>query len=189
MPKVSPNGKRPQKDQLYEQGSLQGGYFTIEQARDAGFSRQLLRHMQQKGELRRPMRGIYRWTYFPPLEEEEFILLWLWSRQKGVFSHETSLFLHTLSDVLPSNIHMTVPKSWSKRRLRHPANLILHYADLVEGETSWFGVVKVTKPLRTLSDCQQVNLQTQWFQQAVEEGLKRGLFSKEELQENNLIPG
>lgn len=182
MPRYSEN-RRPQKSELHEQSSEQGGYFTLRQANELGFSRQLLKYMVDKGELERTMRGIYRWTYFPPSEDEELIQIWLWSGQEGVFSHETSLFLHHLSDVLPSKIHLSVPSNWSSRRLKVPNKVLLHYADISSAQVGWLGTIKVSKPLQGLLDCAKTHVTPEWIEQAIQEGLQRGLFSRKMLKE------
>lgn len=182
MPKVKENGKRPQKQLLYELSLPQEGYFTLAQANEAGYSRQLLNYLLQKGELERARRGIYRWAYFPLSEDSELIELWLWSSKVGVFSHQTALFLHRLSDALPAKLHMTVPEDWSRKRLQLPEHLVLHYSQLEEQETSWFGAIKTTKPLRTLLDCIESRVDPLLVEQAYEEGLERGLFSLEQFE-------
>lgn len=182
MPKVKEDGHRPKKQELYEISLSQEGYFTLAQANQAGYSRQLLHYLLQKGEIERARRGIYRWVYFPLSEEGELIELWLWSEKNGVFSHHTALFLHRLSDALPAKLHMTVPKDWSRKRLQLPEHLVLHYDQLQDEETSWFGAIKTTKPLRTLLDCLESQLDPLLARQAYEEGLARGLFSTKQLE-------
>jgi hypothetical protein len=49
---------------------------------------------------------VLRLAQFPPSDHEDLVPLWLWAQKLGVFSHETALFLHDLSDVLPANRHM-----------------------------------------------------------------------------------
>jgi predicted transcriptional regulator of viral defense system len=56
--------------------------------------------------------------------------IWLWSERVGVFSHETALGLHELSDVLPARIHLTLPAKWRRRRLRVPKGVVVHHADV-----------------------------------------------------------
>ncbi len=81
------------------------------------------------GRVVRVRRGIHRLVHVPASEHEDLVVLSLWAAQDGAFSHETALALHDLSDVLPSKIHMTIPASWGCRRLRVPADLVLHYAE------------------------------------------------------------
>ena len=52
-------------------------------------------------------------------------MLWyLWSQNRqenpeGAYSHDTALSLHELSDIMPSKLHMTVPKRF-RRNSRIP---------------------------------------------------------------------
>ena len=112
--------------------------------------------------------------------EEDLIALWLWAEQAGVFSHETALALHDLSDALPSKVHMTIPMSWRRRRLRVPAGLVLHYADLDVVDRVWFSAVPVTSPRRTLRDCVEANVSPDLVRQAVLEARRRGLVSEKD---------
>ena len=75
---------------------------TNKQAAEAGYSLPLLQFYVQTGRLERVQRGILRLVHYPPGDNEDLVPLWLWSEQKGAFSHETALMLHDLSDALPS---------------------------------------------------------------------------------------
>jgi predicted transcriptional regulator of viral defense system len=51
------------------------------------------------------------------------MLWWLWSKNRegvsqGVYRHETALSLHDLTDLMPSKLHMTVPKSFRRSAAR-----------------------------------------------------------------------
>src|SRR3954471_18756408 len=115
---------------LFSIAEAQSGYFTTAQAAGAGYSLPLLHKYLANGRVLRVRRGFYRLVHFPASEHEDLVVLWLWTGQAGVFSHETALALHDLSDVLPSKVHMTVPASWRSRRLRVPPGLVLHHADV-----------------------------------------------------------
>lgn len=94
-----PDAKSPSWDALYATAELQAGYFTTAQGADAGYSPQLLYKHLKAGRIRRAHRGIYRLVHFPTSDEEHLVECWLWAEQAGVFSHETALFCHDLSDV------------------------------------------------------------------------------------------
>jgi predicted transcriptional regulator of viral defense system len=173
--------RKPTWNRLYEAASAQEGNFTTQQASDAGYSPQLLRKHIQAGRVVRVRRGIYRLVHFPAGEHEDLVVIWLWSERNGVFSHQTALGLHGLSDVLPSKIHLSVPASWSSRRLRVPAGVIVHYADVAKSERSWFGGVPVTSPSRTLEDCSRDKISPDLLRHAANDALARGLVGKREL--------
>jgi predicted transcriptional regulator of viral defense system len=173
----------PNWDQLYEIAQEQDGYFTTAQALQAGYSPPLLHHYLRRGRIARERRGIYRLVHFPPGEHEQLVVLWLWSDQEGVFSHETALLLHDLSDALPSRVHMTLPPAWRGRRVHFPRLLIPHYGGVPPQDRRWFGSVPVTTPARTVRDCARDGVLPNLVRQAAEEGLSRGLFSQEEIPE------
>ena len=107
--------KKPNWNSLQELALAQSGFFRNVDAAEAGFSKQLLHKHLLSGRIERTMRGIYRLSYFPAGDQDELLALWLWSDQLGVFTHETALSLHQLSDVLPSRVHLTVPRSSDSR--------------------------------------------------------------------------
>lgn len=180
MPRVVASGSSPNWDKLYELASSQEGYVTNVQAREAGYSLPLLQFYINKGRLERAQRGILRLVHYPPGEHEELVPLWLWAGRQGVFSHETALMLHDFSDALPGKRHMTVPLAWSKRRLRLPRGLALHYSDVPKSATAWLGPVPLTTPLRTVTDCVCAHVEEQLVRQAVEQGVRRKLFTRAE---------
>jgi predicted transcriptional regulator of viral defense system len=171
----------PDWDRLYEAAAGQAGYFTTHQAAVAGYSPQLLVHHAHAGRIRRIRRGIYRLVHFPADEHEHLAIVWLWSEHAGVFSHQTSLALHGLSDVLPAQLHLTLPVSWRRRRLRVPPGVCLHFGDVTEGDRRWFGPVPVTSPTRTLDDCAADSLSPELLRGATLDALKRGLVTRSEL--------
>ena len=171
----------PDWDRLYETAAGQEGLFTTQQAADAGYSPQLLVHHVRTGKVLRVQRGIYRLVHFPAGEHEELVASWLWSERAGVVSHQSALALHGLSDVLPAQVHLTLPAAWRRRRFRVPADVVLHHADVPAADRSWFGSVPITSPRRTLSDCARAPLSPELLSQAAHQALRRGLVGRDEL--------
>lgn len=183
VPRVSSTGTTPRWDDLYESASGQSGYFSTRQAAQAGYSPQLLIYYMLKGRLQRAGRGLWRIVHFPLTDHEDLVPPWLWSNQRGVFSHETALRLHDVSDLLPDQTQMTLPASWSKRRLQPPPRIWLSYADLTPGEIMWSGPVPITTLPRTLRDCIAAHLQPEPLRQAIGQGLNQGLLREAEGQQ------
>lgn len=169
----------PSWDKLYEIASGQEGHFTSTQAAEAGYSLPLLAHHLHKGRIAHAQRGIYRLVHYPAGEHDDLMILWLWSGQEGVFSHETALALHGLSDVLPFRVHLTLPKTREKRRMKFPEVLVPHFADLPAEDRAWVGSIPVTTPGRTVLDCASAHVSPELVAQAIQEGLERGLFTVE----------
>jgi predicted transcriptional regulator of viral defense system len=169
---------KPDWDRLYETALTQEGHFTTQQALDAGYSSQLLVKYLHSGRISRVRRGVYRLKHFPPGQQEDLVALWLWSDRAGVFSHETALMLHELSDVLPARAHLMLPAKWRKRRLRVPDGVVLHYADVPKPDRAWVGAVPVTFPARTLADCAADYVSPEFLSSAVTQALARGMISR-----------
>jgi len=48
-------------------------------------------------------------------------------KSRGAYSHDTALSLHELSDMMPSKLHMTVPREF-RRNSKIPEILVIHHA-------------------------------------------------------------
>ncbi len=81
------------------------GMITSTQVTEAGIPRRCLSSMVLRGLLVKVERGVY--TLPETWEDELFILQWRFSR--GIFSHETALYLHAMTDRTPSRYTMTFP--------------------------------------------------------------------------------
>lgn len=172
---------RPTWDQLYATASSQDGYFTAKQAGAAGYSPQLTQKHIQGGRIERVGRGVYRLVHYPATALADLVTIWLWSAHAGVFSHETALALYELSDVLPARVQLTLPTAWARRRLRVPAGVVIHHADVPEIDRSWFGPVPVTTVRRTLNDCARDHLSPEHLQVAARQAIRRGMVRPSEL--------
>jgi len=170
--------KKPDWDRLYEIAAAQEGYFTTRQAAEAGYYPALLAKYLRSGRIARVRHGIYRIVHFPAGDREELVVVWLWTGRVGVFSYETALALHGLSDVLPARIHVSLPISWSGRRLRVPAGIELHFDEVAEPEKVWVGAVRATNVPKTLSDCARAALAPDLVSQALQEAQERGLLER-----------
>ena len=169
-------------DRLYELALVQEGHFSTAQAANAGYSPQLLDKHLRAGRIWRVRRGVYRIVHFPPGEHEDLVVMWLWSGRVAVFSHETALTLHQLSDLLPNKVHMTVPEAWKRRRLRVPDRVILAYGEVSSDDVTWVGPVPVTRPARTILDCAAASVPPDFIRQAIDEAKHRGLIADEDLE-------
>jgi predicted transcriptional regulator of viral defense system len=178
---TSTDPEQPNWDRLFETALGQEGLFTTAQAAEAGYSPQLLVHHVRTGRIVRLQRGVYRVVHFPAGEHEALVAAWLWSDRTGVISHQTALALHGLSDALPARVHLTLPSAWRHRRFRTPVEVVLHHADVLSEERSWFGAVPATNPKRTLNDCACEALSPELLRHAAQQALRRGLVVKTEL--------
>jgi predicted transcriptional regulator of viral defense system len=168
-------------DALFAIAVGQEGLFSAAQAKEAGCSQQLLGRYLATGKIERVRRALYRVVHFPRGENEDLIALWLWSKTEGVFSHETALFLHQLSDALPTRAHLTLPKVWSRREVQTPVRVVLHYDTLLEDDRTWLGPVPVTTVRKTLADCLHAHVSAELVAQASVQAAERGLITSAEV--------
>jgi predicted transcriptional regulator of viral defense system len=174
MPIRASSGAVPEWDTLFTLAQGQAGYFTTREAAKYHVGTALLTHHVGIGRLQHVGRGVFRFSNYPPTAHDELVPIWLWSDRQGVFSHETALALHELSDLAPTHVDLTVPKRWAKRRLKLPPGLELHFADVRKSERAPSGAVVSTEVVRTLNDCLEVGVEEQFLAQAVREAVRHG---------------
>ncbi|MCZ7672276.1 MAG: type IV toxin-antitoxin system AbiEi family antitoxin domain-containing protein [Chloroflexi bacterium] len=167
----------PDYNRLYDTAERQAGYFTAAQARKHGFSWERLSDNVKHGRFLRLYRGVYRLANFPSSPYEDLFVAWLRTGPHSVISHESALSLYNLSDVLPQEIHVIIPRSGSRRR----PGLRLHTNQLRPEEITTRQGLPVTTVARTIADVAVYGLDQQHIIQSIQEGLYRGLTTPEEL--------
>ncbi len=171
--------------QLYRIAEAQGGYFTAKQAASLGYASNKRVYHVQAGNWLREHRGIYRLALYPEPDRPDLILWWLWSRDRtdrptGVYSHQTALSLHELTDVNPSRLDMTVPASF-RRGAPIPKILRLHYGYISEPEQEALFGVPVTNALRTILDVwEEGSLPKDTLRQAFEQARSNGKITRKQ---------
>jgi hypothetical protein len=171
---------------LFGLAQQQQGFFTAKQAKAAGFAENTHPYHVQMGNWIREHRGIYRLAQFPTAERPDLVLWALWSRNRredieGVYSHQTALSLHDLSDLNPAKLHMTVPTDF-RRNTKIPGILVLHYADLPESDVRTAPGFRLTRPLRTILDLISTEeVERTFIHQALRQALDRGLITRRQI--------
>lgn len=174
------------QNQLFEVADRQQGFFTAKQAEDCGYRRSNFHLKVASGEWMQEERGIYRLGRYPITDRPELILWSLWSRNmddipQGVWSHETALDIHELSDIMPAKMHMTVPLNF-RRRKEEPKILCLHKGSFNNSDIEERQGYRVTTPLRTIIDCiAEGSVADNFVAQAIHQALGRGLILEKEL--------
>ena len=174
------------KNQLFEIADSQQGFFTAKQAVKCGYSRPNFHLNLASGEWTQEGRGIYRLARYPITDRPELVLWCVWSRNQkdipqGVWSYETALDIHELSDVMSSKMHMTVPLNF-RRRIETPKVLCLYHENLKKSDIEIRQGYKVTTPIKTIIDVvNRGNIADNFIVQSVQQALERGLILKDEL--------
>ena len=167
----------PDHDALYQIAEQRGGYFTAKQAREAGFSWERLSYYVDRKKFKRIARGIYRLIHFPTSRFEDLYAALLRAGPKSVISHESALAVYGLSDVLPSQVHITIPRTGSRRR----QGLRLHTQRLSHEDVIKREGLRVTSVPRTIADVATSGLSEEQVLKALEEALELGLTNEDAL--------
>lgn len=160
----------------------QDGYFTSQQARDTGFSPQLLAHHVRSGRYEHMRRGLYRLRGYPGSSHEEVRALWLSvGAERAVVSHESALELHGLSDVLPNTVHLLVDRD--DRGIRRLQGVTLHTTTkaLEPSEVVSREGIRVTDPVRSILDAATAGTAPEQIEMAVRQALNEGLTTRRSL--------
>lgn len=164
-------------DLLYDLAESQAGYFTASQAVEAGMDRSTLsHHARAGGRYERTRRGLYRLRHFPTSPQEHIMAAWLPLRAAGaVVSHVSALELYGLSDIIPEEIHLTVPRA--KRGLRPRAGVRVHtVGEALRPETiRRIDGLPVTSPEQSLADALDDGAQPEQIELAAQQALERAL--------------
>ena len=126
------------KDLIMRMVKRNNGTITAQQVSSSGLSRGSLKYLVDKGFLERTSRGVY---ILPEILEDE--LFNLQTRfKKGIYSKETSLFLHDFTDRTPHKFHMTFPINYNTTVLKSE-NVSF---DRVKSDLYEVGVVEIKTP-------------------------------------------
>lgn len=139
---------------LTDMAASRNGYITSAQATDAGIPRRELAEAVRSGELVQVDRGLYA---LPGIWEDPlYVMQHRFSR--GVFSDDTALFLHDMTDRPPFVPTMTFPRSYNATAARATGLTCRTCADsvlnlgLCEIRTQYGNMVRAYDVERTLCD-------------------------------------
>ena len=130
------------------------GYVTASQATEAGVPRRKLTEAVRKGNLVQVARGLYA---LPETWEDPYLVA-QHRFARGVFSDDTALFLHGMTDRAPFSLTMTFPRGYNATPARGAGIICRTCADdvldlgIMELTTQHGNVVRVYDPERTLCD-------------------------------------
>lgn len=114
------------------------GIVTTTQVTEAGIPRRCLSAMVDSGTIYRVERGIYA---LPEVwEDEMFFMQYRFS--KGIFSHETALYLHGITDRTPIHYTMTFPFGYNTGSVKKHGIT----AKLSTEETYDLGIITMSSP-------------------------------------------
>jgi predicted transcriptional regulator of viral defense system len=177
---------RPDAEGIHRVAYSQDGYFTAAQAREHGFSTQLLDHHVRSGRYERARRGLYRLRGYPGSSHEQVRAGWLVvGTDRALVSHESALELHELSDVLPNSVHLLVDRR--DRGIKPPPGVVIHTTGepLQPSEVMSIEGIRVTSPERAILDAAATGTQPEQIEMAVRQALRRGIVTATMLREHS----
>lgn len=171
------------ENKLFEVAMLQNGYFTSNQAKIAGYKYRNFGYYVSRKHWIPITQFVYRLNNYPVADDEQYTVWSLWIGLKkmipiGVYSYLTALSYYDLSEVIPSKLHMTVPKSFRTTK-KIPRILILHRENVDRNDVEYIAGYGVTKPYKTLLDLARTEMmEREHLAQAVLQAMNRGFISK-----------
>ena len=114
------------------------GIVTATQVTEAGIPRRCLTAMSEAGVIYKVERGIYALP--EAWEDEMFFLQYRYS--KGIYSHETSLYLHGMTDRTPIRYTMTFPFGYNTGGVKRQGII----AKISTERTYELGIVEMASP-------------------------------------------
>jgi len=130
------------------------GVITTSEVTASGISRGSLKHLVDTGVLERASRGVYQ---LADVWDDEMYHLQV-RYKKGIFSGETALYLHDLTDRTPSRFQMTFPNGYNLTNVKKEnirCNRVikkLYDMGVVEIKTPAGNIVRAYNMERTLCD-------------------------------------
>lgn len=160
-------------DRLVELAAEQHGYVTTRDARDIGVDPTQLRLLAARGRLERAGHGVYRVPVLPRSEHDDLAAAISWTLGRGAVSHESALALHSLADVNPSRIHLTVPRHNHPRAAGGELYRV-HRRDLKATDVMSVDGIPVTTVVRTIRDCLKTGTDPYQLRAAIERAEAEG---------------
>lgn len=132
----------------------QNGMVLTSDLAEAGIARTYLTILEERGEIERVSRGVYCAT--GQIEDALFAFQGIY--QASVFSHETALYMHDLSDRSPLYFSVTVPTGYHSQTLEDEGHQLFYVqkellmVGVEERPSEQGNLVRVTGLERTICD-------------------------------------
>ena len=165
-----PGDRQALRQSLYRLAAGQAGYFTAAQALGVGYSYQAQKHHVDHGNWRRVDRGVFRIPEWPSGVNDALVRWVLWSKHRGVVSHDSAAAAHDLGVVNPSRVHLTVPPDFRKR----DEAVVLHPRVLPKADITVLDGAPLTTVLRTVLDIVESHVDEELIESVVGDALALG---------------
>ncbi len=168
-----PINRRDLRRRLFNLAAEQSGYFTAAQAKDIGYSYQAQAHHVAAGNWLRIDRGLFRLAEWIPDVHDDLARWTLWSKHRGVVSHETGLSVHGIGEFESPRVHLTVPPGFSMR----DDAVALHHAELTDVDVVKRTGFRVTTSVRSIIDVAALSPDEDQLARAIDDARQSGLLT------------
>jgi predicted transcriptional regulator of viral defense system len=163
--------------QLFYIAEEQAGYFSLAQAKEIGIERQQIYQGVKAGRFWRAAAGVYRFVQFSASRYEDLHIALLKAGKHAVVGFQSALYVYELSDLIPDEIHLILPRTSSRRR----PGIRMHTTHLTQEEITLVEGLRITSVARTISDCAYAFVDEQQIRLAISQALQRGMTTKKQL--------
>lgn len=111
------------KELVVELLKKNNGVFYSRQAKELGIPYEILKRLVDEGVIERVSYGMYIDSNYM---EDEYLIA-QYRCKKGVFSHDTALFFHDLSDRTPLKLTITIPTGYNSRLIKENDKYKFYY--------------------------------------------------------------
>jgi predicted transcriptional regulator of viral defense system len=174
---MSAHALRPDLTALETLALHQGGYFDRQDAQTYGVGDRLLHYHVRTGRFERCFPGVFRLSRAPIAQHDDLLRAVVWTNYRGAISHESALALYGLGDVMPTQVHLTVPPDFR----RTTSQYVLHRSTLAPDEVTEYDGVRVTAPARSIADAAAAGTDPEQVVKAVWQAHERTLVDQEQL--------
>jgi len=167
------------EDKLNKLIEKKGGLIFTKEVEAEHIPRQYLTILVEKGKLERVSRGVY----ITPSTFDDEMYRYQIKNQRIIYSHETALYLHDLTDRDPLKWSVTVPFGYNASHLRdegiqvYTVKKSLHQMGVIEMKTQFGRDIKVYNKERTI--CDIARNRNNMDIAVLNDGIKRYLESKD----------
>ena len=167
------------RNRLNELIDTKNGLILTKDVVEAEIPRQFLSNFVKEGKLERVAHGVY---LSPDAFDDEMYVIQVTSR-RAIFSHETALYLHDLTDRDPIEWVVTLPSGYNGSKLKENGVKVyfikkeIHDLGVVESKTAYGRPILIYNKERTI--CDIVRSRNNMDVAILNEGIKRYIVSKD----------
>jgi len=169
--------KHENEHKLYQIAEDQGGYFHLSQAREIGLNHQQIYREVKRGRIEQHGGGLFRFSLFPNQKHDEIHASLVKAGKRAVVGFESALSVYDLSDLIPAEIHLILPRKSSRRR----PGIRMHTVKLAPEDITNYEGFRITTVARTIADIVFSHTEKDQVSLAIRQSIERGMTTDQEI--------